>query len=256
MADVNEDLFPLAIDTIVHRVMFDNAHTRTEIAQSILKALLIVGPIAHGLEHVLSGLGKVFAASADDVLSEVAELFALRGSGFTWRQLASRSYILVPVFVLATYGAFQVDTLIHEGRVAEAGVVFGLSAVALSLTTALQSIGLYRRLFVALVQQGKLRLAAGQTLMGLTLRQDFTNPARRGLFIGALASPVVAASVFLFFPQLASNGWILAILGCVESIVAGVSVLLAARIGRAQFRLRVHRALRHVVSGAITRQGI
>lgn len=255
MREVNKDLYPLAIDTIVHRVVFDNAHTRTEVAQAIVKALVIIGPIAHLLERVLSGLGKIFAASADDLLSETAELFALRGSGFTWRQLIRRSRILVPVFVLATYGAFQVEPLIHSGHMVYAGFVFGLSAVALSLTTAIQSIWLYRHAFATLVKDGKLRLTEKQSLMKLALRQDFTNPARLGLFVGAMASPLVAATVFILFPQSESNGWVLAALGSTETIVAGITVMNAFRIERAIFRSKVRRAMQDIVAGTDARHG-
>ncbi|MFA5185904.1 MAG: hypothetical protein WC551_05420 [Patescibacteria group bacterium] len=247
MTEVNEDLYPLSIDAIVHRVVFDNAHTRTEIAQSIIKALILIGPIAHVLEHFLSGLGKIFAASVDDLLSETAELFALRGSGFTWRQLLKRSRILIPIFILATYGAFQVEPLIREGRVALAGAVFGLSAVALSLTTAIQSIFMYRKSYLTLVNEGKLKLATGQSLVGFALRQDFTNPARLGLFVGAFCSPFAAAAVFLFKPELADNGWILALLGSTESIVAGITVVGSARIERWLFRSKINRVLRNMV---------
>lgn len=243
MREMNEDLYPLAIDAIVHRVVFDNAHTRTETAQAIIKALVFIGPLAHGLEQWVSGLGKVFAASADDVLAETAELFALRGSGFTWRQLARRSRVLIPVFILATYGAFQVEPLLDAGHIGWAGAVFGLSAVALSLTTALQSIGMYRQAYARLVDAGKIRLEAGQTLWGLALRQDFTNPARLGLFAGALAAPFVAASVFVLAPAWTHNGWVLALLGSVESVVAGLTVVAAARIERWWFRKKVDRII-------------
>jgi len=243
MQEVNEDLYPHAVDVIVNRVTFDNAHTRTEVAQSIIKALLVVGPIAHALEYVLSGIGKVFAATADDLLSETAELFALRGSGFTWRQLAKRSRILIPVFLLATYGAFQVEPLIHEGRLALAGVVFGLSAVALSLTTAIQSIFLYKHSYVQLEREGKLRREPGRSLWWYALMQDFTNPARLGLFVGATASPLMAAIVFSFFPELTKNGWALALLGSTESVVASLTVMAAGNINRWRFRARVRRAI-------------
>ncbi len=247
LRELNEDLYPLSIDAIVHRVIFDNAHTRTEVAQSILKALIIIGPIAHVLERVLSGLGKIFAASVDDLLSEVAELFALRGSGFTWRSLIRRSRILIVVFVVATYGVFQVEPLIRSGHEARAGIIFGLSAVALSLTTALQSIGMYRRAYLKLAQSGKLKLAPGQSLLGLALRQDFTNPARLGLFAGAVCSPLIAAIVFILVPSWSHNGWILALLGSIESMVAGISVMGATRLERWQFTQKMRQALKAVV---------
>lgn len=248
MREVNEDLYPLAIDAIVHRVTFDNAHTRTEAAQSIIKALVVIGPIAHLLEGWLRGLGKVFAASADDFLTEFAELFALRGSGFTWRQLARRGRILVPVFVLATYGAFQVEPLIEAGHIGWAGAVFGLSAVALSLTTAIQSIGMYRQCYERLVKEGKLRLDSGQSVWKLALRQDFTNPARLGLFAGAVASPLLAALIFTLAPGWVHNGWALALLGSTESVVAGLTVVAAGQIERWWFGWKVGKAIRELTT--------
>ncbi len=253
MREVNEDLYPHAVEVIVNRITFDNAHTRTEVAQSIIKALICIGPIAHALEHVLSGIGKVFAATSDDLLSEAAELFALHGSGFTWKQLARRSRILVPVFFVATWAAFQVEPLIEAGQFARAGVVFGLSAVALSLTTALQSIQLYRHAFEVLVREGKMRMEPGRSLLRYALHQDFTNPARLGLFVGAAASPLMAAIVFSFFPAYTSNGWILACLGSVESIVAGITVMSAARVHRWRFRTRVRRAIIDIIQGRDSR---
>jgi hypothetical protein len=249
MQEVNEDLYPLSETAVLHRVQFDNAHERTEAAQAIIKALLIIGPIAHALEHWISGLGKVFAASADDILAEAAELMALRGSGFTWRQLAVRGRILIPVLILATYGAFQVQPLIEAGHIGLAGLVFGLSAVALSLTTALQSIGLYRQAYERLVKQGKLRLRTGQTLFQLAIRQDFTNPARLGLFAGVIASPITASLVFTLAPHWTHNGWILALLGSVESLVAGITVISAGSIERWWFHRNAARAIEARVGG-------
>lgn len=238
MREVNEDLYPFAIDYIINRVTFDNAHTRTEVAQSIIKALLIVGPIAHGLEHYASGIGKLFAASADDILAETAELFALHGSGFSWRELAKRGWVLVPVFILATWGVLSVDSLIEQGRIALAGAVFGFSAVALSLTTAIQSIGMYHKSYRSQQTDNKLPQEK-RGLWKLALIQDFSNPARLGLFLGAFAAPIMSAIVFVGFPQIVHNGWVLALLGSVESIVAGLTVIAAVRLNRYMFRRRV-----------------
>lgn len=236
---MNEDLFPVSIRYIVNRIIYDNAHTRTEVAQSIIKALLIVGPIAHILEHYARGIGKVFAASADDLLSETAELFALRGSGFGWNILWKRSRILIPVFALATWGAFTVEHFVEREQYALAGALFGLSAVALSLTTAIQSIFLYRQCVAKLIAGKKLPTNTKQ--FRLALRQDFTNPARLGLFIGALASPFVGLLVFNLFHGLVHNGWVLALLGSVESLVAGATVLLARRLNEYRFDQQLER---------------
>lgn len=243
MLEINKDLYPLAVDYIINRVLFDNAHTRTEVAQTIIKALVIIGPIAHVLEHWVSGVGKLFAASADDLLAETAELFALRGSGFSWRQLMKRARILIPVFALATWGAFSVQGFIEAGQISLAGLIYGLSAVALSLTTAFQSISMYKQCYARLRKMAKLPASIQRTDFALALQQDFTNPARLGLFVGALSAPVTAALVFTLIPQHLENGWLLALLGSVESVIAGITVITAAKLNRSRFRRGVRQEI-------------
>ncbi|MBI2444505.1 MAG: hypothetical protein HYV42_04675 [Candidatus Magasanikbacteria bacterium] len=243
MTELSELIYPLQVDYAVFRVIADNAHERTAIAQSIIKALLIVGPIAHILEKFAAGIGKVFAASADDLLGESAELMALRGSGFSWRELARRSRILIPVFALATYGAFSVHGLLEEGHIIWGGIIFGLSAVALSLTTAIQSFFMYQKNLRALHQEGKEQIGSKRELMRLALRQDFTNPARLGLFLGAAGAPFMGILGAVL--GLMSNGWVLAGIGSTESIVAGLTVLFASRINERRFRRRLRRLIGH-----------
>lgn len=198
------------------------------------------------METFAKGFGKVFAASTDDLLAEAAELFALRGSGFTWRQLAKRSKILIPVFIVATWGAFQVEGLIEENRLFTAGIVFGLSAVALSLTTAIQSIRLYHQSVSDLIGEKKYKKITAWPMWKLAFLQDFTNPARLGLLIGAVASPIIAGLVFLLLPSLTHNGWVLAMLGTMETLIAGLTVLIARRLGE----WRLHRDLASAITAA------
>lgn len=242
MKELTETIYPLAIDTIVNRAVIDNANERTEIAQSIIKAMLIIGPIAHALEKFLPGLGKLFAATTDDVLGEAAELSALRGSGFTWKELRKRFIVLVPVFGLAVYGAFQVEPLLNAGYTLTAGALFGLSAVALSLTTAVQSIGMYLDSVRGLKKEGKWHDHGGtRSDLWAAIVQDFTNPARLGLLLGALMAPVmgmIAAAL-----DLMHNGWILALVGSTEGIVAGLTVINSNRINAWKFRRSLERRI-------------
>ncbi len=243
MRELSEIIYPLAIDTIVNRAVIDNANERTEIAQSIVKALVIVGPIAHVLEKFSSGLGKLFAASTDDLLGEAAELMALRGSGFSWKELRKRFVLLVPVFALATYGAFQVEPLLHAGRTLAAGAVFGLSAVALSLTTAIQSVGMYLGSVRALKKEGKWHDHGGsKSDLWAAIVQDFTNPARLGLLLGSALAPFMGMLAAVL--GLMHNGWVLALVGSTEGVVAGLTVIYANRINTWKFRRALERRAR------------
>ncbi len=241
MSELSEIIYPLAINYSVFRVVADNARERTKIARVIVKALLVIGPIAHILEKIAVGIGKIFAASADDLLGEVAELSALRGSGFSWRELARRSRILIPVFMLATYGAYSVEELLERGQIVTAGIVFGLSAVALSLTTAIQSMFMYLNNLKRISAQGKVKLTRNTSLLRLALRQDFTNPARLGLLLGAAMAPFIG--ILGALSGLMHNGWVLAAIGSTESIIAGVTVILADYLSEWRF----HRSLKKLI---------
>lgn len=241
MSELSEIIYPLAIDYSVFRVVADNARERTRIAQGIIKALLIIGPVAHILEKFAAGIGKVFAASADDLLGETAELSALRGSGFTWRELVKRSRILIPVFALATWGAFSVEGFIEQDRLVLAGVIFGLSAVALSLTTAIQSLFMYLGNLKKLAAEGKVQQNRNTSLVRLAFRQDFTNPARLGLLLGAGLAPFMGIAGAL--SGLMHNGWVLAGIGSTESIVAGLTVVFADYLNEWRFRRRLQKSL-------------
>lgn len=241
VTELSEIIYPIAVDYSVFRVIIDNAQERTKIAQSIIKALLFVGPVAHFLEKFISGLGKFFAASADDLLGESAELMALRGSGFTWGQLAKRGKILIPVFMLATWGAFSVEGLIQSNKLILAGVVFGFSAVALSLTTAIQSIFMYKENADKLAGEGKTSLKTFKELFKIAILQDFTNPARLGLIIGALMAPIMGIIGALL--GVMHNGWILASIGSTESIVAGITVMSAGHFNEWRFRNKMKRMI-------------
>lgn len=239
MRELSEIIYPVAVDYSVFRVVADNARERTKIAQAIVKALLIVGPIAHILEKFAAGVGKVFAASADDILGESAELAALRGSGFGWHELMKRSRILIPVFALATWGAFSVEGLLEAGYIIWGGIVFGISAVALSLTTAIQSFFMYKNNAVMLLQEKKLATEHNRTIWKIALAQDFTNPARLGLLLGAMMAPVMGIIGALL--GLMHNGWVLAAIGSTESIVAGLTVVFADRINEWKFHVKLKR---------------
>jgi hypothetical protein len=242
ITELSEIIYPIAIDYSIFRAVIDNAQERTKIAQALIKALLIIGPAAHFLEKFVSGLGKLFAASADDLLGESAELMALRGSGFTWRELAKRGKILIPVFALATWGAFSVEGLIEENKLIWAGIVFGLSAVALSLTTAIQSIFMYNRNAKKLAREGKVAAMPSSALLKMSFLQDFTNPARLGLIIGALMAPIMGIIGSLL--GVMHNGWVLAGIGSTESIVAGITVISASRINEWRFRKKMRNMTR------------
>ncbi len=244
ITELSEVIYPISIDYAVFRVIADNARERTKIAQTIIKILFIVGPIAHLLEKYISGLGKLFAASADDLLGESAEIMALRGSGFSWKELVRRGRILIPVFALATWGAFSVEPLLVSGKIIWAGVVFGLSAVALSLTTAIQSFLMYRRNAKRLMKGGKIPNSTKLEILKISLIQDFTNPARLGLLIGSALSPIMG--IIGATSGLMHNGFILAGIGSTESIVAGLTVILSNYINEWRFQKTLHKAIKNI----------
>ena len=119
--------------------------------------------------------------------------------------------------------------------------MFGVSAVALSLTTMIQSIFMYRRNVARLMAEKKVSLRRGWEMTRIALIQDFTNPARLGLLLGASLAP--AAGIAGALLGLMHNGWMLAAIGSTESIVAGLTVISADYINEWRFHRRLKRKI-------------
>jgi hypothetical protein len=156
-ARLNRAIEDVRIEHARRRMIQDNAVERTSRAAKILKQIVWIGLAAHAAEQVLPGLAAPIAGQADDVTSEVAELYALHDSGWDWKQdLKPRLRVTAPVLVGAAGIASQVPHLISAGHPLVAGALFGVTAVALSVTTALQSVAMYARAYDDLVREGKI----------------------------------------------------------------------------------------------------
>lgn len=129
----------------------------------------------------------------------------------------------------------------QAGQLIWGGIVFGLSAVALSLTTAIQSFFMYRKNIKKLIRTEKIKIDRNRELTKLAFLQDFTNPARLGLIIGASLAPIMGIIGSLL--HLMHNGWILAVIGSTESIVAGLVVIFSGRLNEWRF----HRKLKKLI---------
>lgn len=318
--ELNKGLGDTRIDYTLRRMIFDNADERTSEAQAIIKKLMFVGPVAHALEHLNMGqIAKLFAASADDLGAEWAEIKALSGSGFSKKDLLKRGKVLLPVFAAATYGATRVEHLLHEGKDLQAGAIFGASAVALSLTTSIQSVRMYHEAYKDLVDQAKVPGLSGlpasvvealntlefktafsemeksQALLDPAhreelfafikktledtlpadavsdvmtalessemehvtklmqkpkvvasvkeaIKQDFSNPARLGLLLGSSMAPVVG--MIAGKAGGLNNGFIMAAVGSVESVMSGATVIAAKRYDEFKYKLSLKRKVK------------
>jgi len=139
------------------RLQFDLSDNQSSEAQDTIKKMMIIGPIAHVLELCdLGAVAKLCASSADDVLGEWAEIQALMGAGYSKNEVLKRMNIALPVFALATYGANKVEKLLRNNKELLAGATFGVTAVALSLATAFQSMKMYKNGYDSLVKEGKI----------------------------------------------------------------------------------------------------
>lgn len=217
---VNEDLSPFAVQVALRRIAHDGARPRPALVSALAKAVIILGPLAHGTEAWVSGLGKTVAAIGDDALAESTEAVALQASGYTRRQLLHRLQPLVPVYVIAAYGAFQAGPVVQAGHAWLGGAIFGAAAVFPPFIQSIRDLASRRRAYERLIATRKCALAAGQTLTSLAWRHESADPAHRSRLFGILATPLCAALLFHLFPSWSGNGWFLALTGSVEVVVA------------------------------------
>ena len=207
LVTINRTLANTARILARRRMLFDNARARTEGAQAVIKALLVIGPIAHSLESMdLGAAAKVFTASADDLGAQTAEWMALRGSGYSRSELVGRAGLLLPVFGAATAGAVQSHIWLTSGHERLGGFTFGLSAVALSLTTAIQSIHMYRQGYETLLREGKIPGKIGPAMQKRFQRQLATLEKRLGSLLEPKNRPRLVAMISKSLTQAVAEG--------------------------------------------------
>ena len=157
IVELNRALEPTRRIWATRRVLFDTSAAQTEGAREVIKKMMLIGPAAHGLEMLNLGVvASLLTGSADDILGEVAQLKALRGAGFSRRELWRRAGVLAPVAIGAMALAGGSSVLIEHGHPLLGGAAFGASAVALSITSAVQSVRMYRRAYDTLLEGGKI----------------------------------------------------------------------------------------------------
>ncbi len=141
------------------KLLFDDADGVSEGAQTIVKAMAVVGPVAHVMEDTfhLPGIAKFLAASSDDLMSEWAEISALRGAGISWEEIRGRFKTLAPAAGAAFALAGAVGPVREHVGERAAGAVFSTAAVFLSAVTSVLSVKLFAEQYGDLAREGKLR---------------------------------------------------------------------------------------------------
>lgn len=243
LRQANDALVPFAVAAMVHRTVLDRSRTEARLGDTLAKAVFFIGPAAHLLERWVLGLGIVFAAVADDLLSETANAIALRQSGFTRRQLRKRIALLLPPLILGVILAWQVTPLLQAGKIAQAGALFGLAALMRPLMQVGQSIAMFRSAYAALIRDRKVLLLPGQSSWSLAIRQAFLDTSHVGSVMGMILMPAVATGAFLLAGVHVTNGWVLALVASADVIIAAMAVAVMRPLERWWFHRRALKQL-------------
>lgn len=243
ISSMNRVLEPLSAAYLHHRIHADRRTFAFRLSRTLLSALFIIGPITHALEHWVRGIGRMFAALADDVTRESAELVTLKGSGYTGRQIWRRAQVFVPVLVVVIWLVLQVECLVERGSLFLAGLTFGLVAVSFTFVRILQTYARLRTAYVELEQSSKLPSGLRLKLSSFALREIRWSPQRFGLLIGACAAPVLSGVCFAMLSSFLHNGWFLALIASLEVFIASAYVGNVRIFDRALFIRTVRRRI-------------
>jgi hypothetical protein len=220
LSHMNRVLQPLSSAFLHHRIHADRKPLKIRLTRTLLKVLVLIGPIAHVLELWVRGIGQMFAALADDVTRETADLITLKGSGYTGRQLWKQSQVFLPVVIIAIWLALQVEGFIEKESFFIAGFIFGLVAVSFTVVRLLQTYVRYRTAYTDLEKNSKLPSGHLPSLSVFSYKEIRMSSMRFGLLIGALATPILAGTIFALFPSYTHNGWFLAFIASLEIFIA------------------------------------
>lgn len=243
VSDMDRALRPVSEMYLLHRIHADLRKDEFHPMRALAIVLLVTGPIAHALEFWVRGMGQLFAALADDVTHATSELFSLRQSGFTPKQLWKQGYVLLPVLVVAVFLVLQVE-FIRAASPFFGGFVFGLAAALFPFTNVLRRYADLRSGYAALEQSGKYPAEQRPPLTMLAWRELRRTPLARGSLCGLALMPFLAGFAFLMFPGWVQNGWFLAATASIDVFIAIVVLFIFSRIGDAVYAMKVRELMR------------
>jgi hypothetical protein len=247
---LNLALQPLSASYLRHRMLADRKKTaRIRPARSFAAALALIGPVAHVLEGWVRGMGRLFAALADDVTRETADLMALKSSGYTGRQLWRQGRIFLPVFIIAAWLAFSSSSFAARGSFFTAGFLFGLAAVSFPFVEFVRSFAVTHNAYAMLEREGKLPAGPRPPFSILAFREMVRNPMRAGLATGVIASPFIAGLLFAAARPFAHNGWFLALVAMLDIAIALCFVRYISALDRILFIRSMRKRDEHVEIG-------
>lgn len=239
ISDLNRAVEPISAAYLHHRIRLDRRADAPPVRRLLVSTLVVIAPIAHLLLMFVPGLGRLFAALADDVARESSELALLRASGFTPKQLARQGIVYLPVILFAEVLLIISGSQIAAGAFFSAGLLFGLACVSFPLVRSVQMFAELRSSYVKLHESRKYSkdVSAGMTQMAH--REAASHPDFVGRMVGIIAVPILAACTFALFPAYLLNGWFLASFAALDVLLAILFLAAARACSRATFLSRV-----------------
>lgn len=243
VSDMDRALRPVSEIYLLHRIHADLRRGEFRPMRAFAVVLFLTGPIAHALEFWVRGMGQLFAALADDVTHATSELFSLRQSGFTPKQLWKHGYVLLPVLVVAIFLVLQVE-FIRAASPFFGGFVFGLAAALFPLTNALRRYADLRSGYASLEQSGKYPAEQRPPLSILAWRELRRRPLASGSLYGLALRPFAAGFAFFLFPGAVRNGWFLAATASMDVLITALTLCVFRRVEGAAYAMKVRELMR------------
>jgi hypothetical protein len=237
--ELNRTVEPLSAAFLHHRIRLDRRADAPPVRRLLISTLLAIAPIAHLLLMFVPGLGRLFAAIADDAARESSELVLLRTSGFTPKQLMRQGIVYLPVILLVEVLLIAEGSFIAAGAFFTAGLLFGIACISFPLVRSVQTFGELRSSYVKLHESRKYSKDASMGMSAMAFREAASHPDLVGSAVGIIAVPIIAACTFALFPAYLLNGWFLASFSALDVLLAILFLAAARACSRATFLSRV-----------------
>lgn len=217
---LNRAVSPLSAAYFYHRILSDRTSKSIRGISLFLRTVFFIGPITTFFFSFSSILAFLLAARGDALLRESEDIFSLRRSGYTSRQLFRAYSPHIFFFFLDILFVVLVASFFRHEQYVLAGFLFGIVAISFSVVHFFREFLYARSALFFLAKEGRVFDASKHSLSYLAAREHLSDPFQRGVLVGIIFSPLFCMLMFFLAPFAVQSGWFLACLAILHLAIA------------------------------------
>jgi hypothetical protein len=207
MSSIERDIQKIYSIEMANRLVSEHLNRSRDFNYLFLLSLVLFAPVAHVLEMLILGLGKIFALILPGLYYESLGLSRSYSLGAAKWQVVDNIKAKWPEVLILIISAVATHLLISNNLVIFAAISFAIAASSILVGKETRRLRKAKQVYEALTEQGKVSISSKTAWLKL-----YYGPLWWVNGLSIILGAIITVFVFTIFTTQLSNGWVLALL--------------------------------------------